>query len=103
MQQLSNLLFDFYLLSMSFVCIMCYCLFNHLEKQENSFEKFAIHMLNRVTIGKSIHSVKWQIQEFWELSEVLQQIFTKFWIQVLSIVLFKVLTFLITGLPKLMS
>ena len=38
-------------------------------------------MLHRVYIGKSIHSVKWQIQEFWEptklfhLNSHVQQIF----------------------------
>ena len=68
-----------------YLCVIVYS--NCLAKQANLFNIFGIHMLNKVSIGKSMYSVKWQIQEFWEHSElfhlnlIVWQIFTKVWLQ----------------------
>ena len=72
---------------MSFVCIYVLLSIYLFGQATNSFDKFTIHVLNKGNIGKSIHSVKQQIQEFWEHSEIICHIslnmanIYQFWLQ----------------------
>ena len=89
MQQLINLVCWFLLVLYVILCVLFISTgfqvyFNCFAKLANSFGIIQYCMLCKVVIGKSIHSVKWQIQEFWELhkffcqNSLIWQIFTNF-------------------------